>query len=61
MLNSDSLENGLGIPSLSHFVYDFSKMFHVIFNLLAKLQCLIVFTSCDIGQYVPCNCLFSSL
>ena len=33
---------------------------HVIFYSLTKSQCLIAFTSWDIGQYVYCNCFLPS-
>ena len=33
----------------------------VTFYYLTKFQCLVVFTSWDIGQYVPCNCLLTRL
>ena len=28
----------------------------IIFYYMAKFHCLVAFTSCDIGQYVYCNC-----
>ena len=34
MFNFDSLENGLGIVSLPHFVYDFSRKFFSCYTLL---------------------------
>ena len=33
----------------------------VIFYLLTKFYCLVVFTSWDIGQYVHCNCFLTRL
>ena len=33
----------------------------VIFYYLTKFQCLVAFTSWDIGQYVYCNCLLNRL
>ena len=34
MLNFDFLEKGLGIVSLLHFVYDFSRKMFLIYTLL---------------------------
>ena len=34
---------------------------HVIFYYQIKFNCLFVFTSWDIGQYVCCNCLLTRL
>ena len=34
---------------------------HLLFYLVTKFDCLIAFTSWDIGQYVPCNYLYPSL
>ena len=47
------LNNGLGIASPPHFVYDFSrKMFLTLYSIkLTWFHCLIAFTSWDIGQY----------
>ena len=35
------------------------KNISVIFYYLTKFQCLVVFTSWNIGQYVYCNCLLT--
>ena len=61
MLNFDFLEKSLGIVSLSHFVYDFSKkMFLALcfINWSNFIACLSLLW--DIGQYVYCNCLLTS-
>ena len=62
MLNFDFLEKGVGIVSLPHFVYDFSrKMFLMFLYLLTKFHCVIAFTSRDIDKYVYYNCLLTRL
>ena len=53
MLNFISLEQGLGLVSPPHFVYDFSRKMFLMFLLTdTKFHCLIAFTFRDIGQYV---------
>ena len=63
MLHFNFTEKCLGLVSQSHFLYDFLKknVSHGTFYILTTFHCLIVFTSRDIGQYVYCNCLLTSL
>ena len=42
-------------------VLNWSPCLVVIFYYLTKFQCLIVFTSWDIGLYVYCNCFLTRL
>ena len=58
MFNFDILDKGLGIVSPAHFVYDFSKKkkcSSCYIVLTDQIHCLVVFSLCDIGQYVYCN------
>ena len=55
-------KRGLELVSLPHFLHDFwRKIFLLLYTYLAKFQCLVAFTSWDIGQYVYCNSLITRL
>ena len=60
ILNFDFIDKGLGIVTPAHFVFDFSpKMLLMLYSI--NWPNFIAFTSWDIGQYVYCNCLSTSL
>ena len=53
MLNSEILEKGLGIVSLPHFVYDFSRkvFFELLTDRISFSDCLICFPDCDVINF----------
>ena len=56
MFNFNILDKGLGMVSPAHFVYDFSKKKCSCYIVLTdQIHSLVVFSLCDIGQYVYCN------
>ena len=71
MLKFDFSENGFGIVSLTHFVYDssrqiilrlYSKFYILNYTLLTdQISLRVAFNSLDIEQYVYCNCLLTGL
>ena len=57
-------ERGLELIFLLHFLhYLWVKIFLLLYSIysLTKFYCLVTCTSWDIGQYVYCNCLLTSL
>ena len=61
MLNFNFPEKGLGLVSPPYFLYGFSRKMVFMFYSICLIDCLIAFTSRDIGQYVYCNCLLARL
>ena len=63
MLNFNFSEKVLALVSPLHISHIFfnKNASHVTFYYLTKFNCLIAFTSKDIGQYVYYNCLLTRL
>ena len=57
MLSFDVLEKGLGIIFQSHILSDFSRKLFLIDQI--SLPDWIAFTTCNISQYMYCNCILT--